>query len=166
MKQIWDPKVYKDGTTLGFAYQDLVTNYQDKLSKVPVSIKLMENPLSPIALPGAVSLKRHDLIHILLALDTSLQGEYLVVGFTMGTARKLRSWHLGLFKWWVMHFYPHKYRGTEQDWAIFDRGIALGQQVKVKDLHKVRLEHMVDQPIGALRERFGIEIQRVQQILL
>ena len=56
----------------------------DPPSSIPFLLWLLENPDSPIALPGKIDLYRHDCLHLLLDRGFSLYDEAFVVGFTMG----------------------------------------------------------------------------------
>lgn len=56
----------------------------DNQTDIPLIIKLLENPASPIALLGKISLQNHDCLHIILDISVSPSDEAFIIGFTMG----------------------------------------------------------------------------------
>jgi hypothetical protein len=161
--KIWRPTLDDSKRNLGEALEEMLAVYGDQLSKIPMSMKILENPLSPVHLPGAVSLRRHDLIHILIGCDTTLEGEHFIVGFTMGAAQRLRPWHVSFFKWFVMHCYPVEYRSDGRGWKLFDLGVEMAGKMGVKDLHKAPLEkRFLQQSIESGRAQLGIDIEMLK----
>lgn len=160
---IWNPTTHGTELAMGEVYEDMKVNYRHLLERVPLSIKLMENPWSPIHLPGANSLRRHDLTHIVLGTDTSLEGECLVVGFTMGSANSVRPRHFRVFKWWVMHIYPSAYRPDKAAWAVFDQAAELAKQMGVKNLHLAKLERQLSLRVREVQEKLGIDPEKLEE---
>ncbi|MEO1404387.1 MAG: hypothetical protein AAFV72_24485 [Cyanobacteria bacterium J06635_1] len=62
--------------------------------EIPLIIRLFENPESPIALPGNISLYGHDCLYILFNRGISLADEAFIIGFTMGNDTKTRQLHV------------------------------------------------------------------------
>lgn len=58
--------------TLGSVYQQINLDGQ---SDIPLIIRLLENPASPIALPGKITLHNHDCLHIILGVGVSSTDE-------------------------------------------------------------------------------------------
>lgn len=89
----WKPN-YSDDTVLKDAYQDMKSFVIAESSDIPFIIQLFENPkydfLRLGRLKGSIDLFGHDILHILLKQDMSLMGEAYVIGFTMGTSKKLK----------------------------------------------------------------------------
>ncbi|MEO0459023.1 MAG: hypothetical protein AAF152_20915 [Cyanobacteria bacterium P01_A01_bin.114] len=53
--------------------QDAIASLNlDEPDQIPLMIRLVENPDSPIALPGNIDLRAHDCLHILLNRGVSL----------------------------------------------------------------------------------------------
>ncbi|MES1026448.1 hypothetical protein ABN584_26465 [Gloeocapsa sp. BRSZ] len=67
--------------TLHYAVQQLAIDDQ---ADIPFIVWLVENPHSPIALPGKISLYGHDSLHAILNRGHSLADEVFVGSFTMG----------------------------------------------------------------------------------
>lgn len=92
--------------TLGSAYQQINL---DSHSDIPLIIRLLENPTSPIALPGKISLHNHDCLHIVLGIGVDPKDEAFIIGFTMGNDDRIKAWHVQLFKFLSRFIYPPKY---------------------------------------------------------
>ena len=106
-----------------------------KSEDIPWLVKVVENDHSFFALPGAISLMHHDVIHILLGRGLLNQDEGFVIGFTMGTAQKLRYWQYQLFRFIARYCYPKPYCFKEEDLIAFDLGYAEGLKSGIKNLH-------------------------------
>jgi hypothetical protein len=85
------PGFDNDALTLGEIYDSLPG---DDPGTVHHYVRLFENPDSLVAFPGAVTLERHDCIHILLGRGLLAQDEAFVIGYTMGTCRAVQSWQV------------------------------------------------------------------------
>ena len=70
----------------------------DRAEDIPWIVRLFENPRSPFALPGSISLHDHDCIHILLGKGVTPSEEAFVLGFTMGSDRKTKTWQIIFYK--------------------------------------------------------------------
>lgn len=103
-------------------------------SEVPWLVWLLENPDSPMALAGAIPLKEHDYLHLLLNRGKSPDDEAFVIGFTMGNDTRLRRFHLWIFKLASRFLYPKDYRFTQQHWPQFEAGVQTGKQLPTKNL--------------------------------
>lgn len=147
--------------------------------EIPWIVRLLENPDSPIGLPGSIHLHDHDIIHILLGRGLSVQDEAFVIGFTMG--HDPRSFRFG--NWWASFLknfflklsdwtYPKHYAFDEQEKQIFRRAFwegrkAYARQMKTSDasqqtLCKANLYEQRQTKIGELRRRFGISVERLR----
>lgn len=127
-----DGLLLQNSLTLGEAYKKFVG---DRPSDIPFAIWLIENPDSPIALPGKISLAAHDCIHLLLNRGLSLEDEAFVIGFTMGNDDNTNRFYQLLFKFISMHFYPNKYRFNKSHLVDFDLGFALGKKTSFRNIN-------------------------------
>lgn len=124
-------------------------------AKVPFIVWLMENPQSPLCLPGSISLAQHDYVHCMLKANMRLPGEAFVIGFTMGCDSRMNAFHLWLFKIISCNFYPRQYRFRgRRHWLVFKRGYDLAKKTQVRDLDKFDFESWLDKPIEQLRMFF------------
>jgi hypothetical protein len=142
--------------TLGSAYQQINLDSQ---SDIPLIIRLLENPASPIALPGKISLHNHDCLHIILGIGVSPLDEAFIIGFTMGNDDQTKSWHVQLFKLFSRFVYPPKYQFSSQELDILDRGFEYGKRLKYRNVNKIEFEWFYDMTIEEIRHLFGIDRQ-------
>jgi hypothetical protein len=82
----------------------------DRASDILFLKDLIENPDSPIALPGKISLKDRDCLHSLLNCGFPLEDEAFIIGFTMANDVKNNKFHLLIFKLIFINFYPKNNR--------------------------------------------------------
>lgn len=124
---------------------------------VPWQIWLFENPDSPIALPGAITLFKHDCLHILLDRPGfSNDDEAFVIGFTMGNDLQTQWCHVVVFKLLSLIFYPKKYRFTQVQLQSFDLGYGLGRRHILKNLNHFNFELYLDKTISEVRHLLEI----------
>lgn len=129
---------------------------------IPFLVRLLENPASPIALPGKINLYGHDCLHILLDRGTSLYDEAFVVGFTMGNDEQTNWIHLTILKFFSSRFYPPKYRFNREHLKVFDLGVAYGRVVKVRNLNQLNFSHYDTQPLEVVRHQLGIDCKALE----
>ena len=129
----------------------------DNQSDIPLIIKLFENPSSPIALPGKISLHNHDCLHIILGLGVSAAEEAFIIGFTMGNDDVTKIWHVRLFKFISRFIYPPKYRFNRRHLKVFDLGFEQGKTLKYRNLNQIEFARFYDLTIEELRELFDID---------
>ncbi|MEM9300518.1 MAG: hypothetical protein AAGE01_00320 [Pseudomonadota bacterium] len=157
----WNPGLDNDHLTLGYCLDSLPAV---EASSIPWFVRLIENPSSPVALPGAITLERHDAIHVLLGRGLLAQDEAFVIGFTMGTASRIRDYHRKLFHWFARYLYRPPYRLTEDDLLIFDLGFGFGQEQRTRDYHMVPIEDFRDEPLVDLRNRLGLSVLKLHAL--
>ena len=68
-------------------------------------VRMLENPASPISFTGAIELHPHDCVHILLGRGLLNQDEAFVIGYTMGTNKRIPRWQLWAFEKIATYFY-------------------------------------------------------------
>ncbi|QSJ18296.1 hypothetical protein JYQ62_05640 [Nostoc sp. UHCC 0702] len=130
--------------------------------QVSFVVWLLENPNSPLALPGKISLTPHDYIHILLDQDTSPQEEAFVLGFTMGNDLKTNKLHLLIYKFFAKFIYPYPFNFSRLECLNFDLGFSYGRKIKTKQINEVNFDNYHDQPIKTIRELLGIDINEIK----
>ena len=128
----------------------------DLPNAIPLIVRLLENPASPIALPGSIDLFGHDCFHVLLGRGFSAEDEAFVVGFSMGTDEVCHGWHVAVFKWVAQWLYPRVYRLNRSQLAVFDRGFDYGRSLRCRNLHRLNWRSLVDSSIAALRDQYGL----------
>jgi hypothetical protein len=136
----------------------------DPPSSIPFLVRLLENPASPLALPGKIDLYRHDCLHLLLDRGFTLYDEAFVVGFSMGNDVRTNQIHLAIFKLFSFFFYPQIYRFNQIHLRVFDLGFAYGRAIKAKNLNQFDFSFYKDQSLEVLRDLLGIDFEVVQTL--
>jgi len=124
--------------------------------KIPWQVRLLENPESSVAFPGAISLFRHDCIHAILCASFHPLDEAFVIGFTMGSDKRMTKRLARFFMWLTTWFYPKKYRFKKQDLFQFAKGLAFARRSQVTNLADFRFEDYQDCTLLQLRQTLGI----------
>jgi len=125
---------------------------------VPLIIKLTENPnyFTSKLFTGAVDLFTHDCIHILLGRGVLLKDEAFIIGYTMGSGKKMSRQRRNLFLWVCKYLYPEGYRFTEEERYIFYSGVMAGSRCRT-DLSKVDFKKLTDMRIDNIRKILDID---------
>jgi hypothetical protein len=144
-----------DDATLAAAYQSL---QGDAPSEIPTIVWLLENPASPLALPGNIDLFGHDCIHLLLKKGFTSANEAYVVGFTMGNDLRTTDLHFAFFKFASLFLYPPKYRLNLEEISILERGFKKGRSTTVKNLNQIDLEQWSEKTLGEVRKEIKLDI--------
>lgn len=156
----WNPGLDNDDKTLGEVYRTLPTY---EFNSYPFIVLLLENPKSPFALKGKCSLLTHDLIHVLLGRGLFVQDEAFVIGYTMGTSKTIGGFEKEFFKFCAHRLYPPKYRFKKTDLVVYDLGFMAGQDNKI-EIFNIDLASMMDQRLGDIREKLGINTTFLKQL--
>ncbi len=136
----------------------------DGQASIPFFVWLLENPASPIALPGSINLHGHDCLHLLLNRGVSGYDEAFVVGFTMGNSDEVEPQHLSILKFSARFIYPKPYRFSSSHLRVFDLGMMYGKKVPCRNIHRVLFDNYAKEPIGKLRKYFGISLSELRLI--
>jgi len=127
---------------------------------VPLIIKLTENPkyFTSRLFTGAVDLFAHDCIHIVLGRGLLVKDEAFVIGYTMGSAKKMKRWRRNLFMWICKNLYPEGYRFGEEERFVFYNGVMAGSRCEA-DLTKVDFKALLDRDLELteIRRLLGID---------
>lgn len=119
--------------------------------EIPEVVRRLENPSSPVALPGAVSLPRHDVIHLLLGRGLLDQDEAFVVGFTMGNSSEFRDADGLVMRQALEHWYPEPFRIFGNKLDVFDLGVQAGKTTGLPDISLTPLEDLRNRTLGKAR---------------
>jgi hypothetical protein len=153
----WHIKLSDDTFTLQQAINGM-KEFKLHQDEIPFAIQLVENPKYDVGLfAGNVDLFTHDCIHILLGRGLLLKDEAFVIGYTMGSTKKLSRIRKNLFLFCSKYLYPEGYKFTEDERLIFNLGIAAGSKCG-EDLSKVDFEWLLDHKIKNIRDLLGIKL--------
>jgi len=151
----WTPGLDNDDRVLGEVYDSLPGAGPDEIDQM---VKLLENPASPYALPGAASLRAHDSIHILLGRGLLNQDEAFVIGYTMGSAKEeIDPDQVQLFRLAAKILYRPPYQMTDTDLIAFDLGFAAALISPGMKIYEFRFGPAMDRTVGELRAALGID---------
>jgi hypothetical protein len=130
-------------------------------SDIPLIIKLAENPKYDIGLfAGYVDLFSHDCIHVLLGRGLLLKDEAFVIGYTMGSTKKMLRWRRNLFMFICKYLYPEGYRFGEEERYVFNSAVALGSRCPT-DLSRVNFRVVANCRLSNLRRDLGINVKDI-----
>jgi hypothetical protein len=129
---------------------------------IPMEVRLFEDPTIEVALPGAVSLAWHDIIHILLGRGLLDQDEAFVVGFAMGNSSSFRSEDAALLRHAFSHSYPEPFRVHGPKLLAFDLGIEAGREIGLPDLAKQEGSLSTHASLQQWRDQLGISTESLR----
>lgn len=143
-----------DCWTLGAACEELKG---DPATDIPWLMWLLENPDSPLALPGNIGLYNHDCMHLILKQGFSSENEAYVVGFSMGNdsrSNAIYEWIIKVASVWV---YPKKYRWQPSNVAAFEQGLKVGKATSPKNLNLSIPAEWHDKTMPEIRAELGLK---------
>ena len=130
---------------------------------VPLIIQLVENPKYDIGLfSGNTTLRAHDCIHILFGRGLLLKDEAFVIGYTMGSTKKMARWRRNLFMFISKYLYPEGYKFGEEERFVFNSAVLLGQDCPT-DLSKVDFDSkfILSTDLNELRSELGLDKNKI-----
>jgi hypothetical protein len=156
----WFPGLDNDPRTL----RDVLAEMPSApATAIPWIVRLFENDKSWLGLHGAVDLRTHDMIHVLLGRGLLDQDEAFVIGFTMGSTRAVTALERWVFRQAVSTLYPEPYRIPRKMLAAYDLGLEAGAGMGVRNLHRAIRDEMLDRPLGETRRALGIDTSRLRE---
>ncbi len=152
----WQPGLDTDAMTLA---QVLDTMPKSDADDVPDIVRKYENPESPDALPGAISLERHDCLHVILGRGLHVQDEAFIIGVTMGADATMTCDITERFIEISTTLYPKAWQFEPDHIASYRLGVGFGMDnLKGADLHLTPFENdpYQSQTVAQLRKDLGI----------
>ncbi len=132
-------------------------------SKIPWIVSLFESPTSWCRFRGAVDLEDHDVLHVLLGRGLQDQDEAFVLGFAMGTAKKVSWLQYHIFQFTLSRLYPEPYRIPRFLHPAFQLGVKCGQLTGARDLYKRPLKSLRSLSIHEARREAGIDSEVLRE---
>ena len=157
--ETWHIPLEQDTITIREALSTMESFKLDQ-DDVPFIIKFFENPKYRV-LPGAVTLECHDIIHVLLGRGLLPKDEAYVIGFTMGTTRRVTSIQRSIFKFVTRFLYPEGYTFGPDEHKIFEIGLRSAGSMPCPDFSKLDLTTFTRYTIKEARKRLGIDVPRL-----
>ena len=136
-----------------------MSEFKLEANDVPLIIKLTENPKYSTSkvFTGAVSLFSHDCIHVALGRGLLPKDEAFVIGYTMGSSKRMKRWRRNLFMFISKYLYPKEYRFGEEERYVFYSGVMAGSKCPA-DLSEVDFgSNFSDYKVQGIREKLGID---------
>ncbi|HET8706206.1 MAG TPA: hypothetical protein VFM46_07895 [Pseudomonadales bacterium] len=134
--------------------------------EIPLLVRLVENPRYRIPgltlFHGAVELKQHDCIHILLGRGLLAKDEAFVIGFTMGSTGEVSTVEETLFCKIARTLYPRIYKFDDEDVRIFRDAVKLGAISACQPLDNTDFTPFLDMPLREARQALGIEGELIE----
>jgi hypothetical protein len=156
----WHVPLSQAGVALGTAYASLEAVGM-RQRDVPLIVQLVENPRYDLPgieiFSGATHLREHDCLHIVLGRGLLPKDEAFVLGFTMGSSNRVGEVEERLFTLIARYLYPKNYRFDDDDVAVYKDAVRLAYVSDCRPLAEVKLEPMLDWPLGRIREAIGLE---------
>lgn len=151
----WHIPLSRDGLTLREAATDLARVGADP-GDIPFMVRLAENPRFNL-FNGAVDLRTHDYIHLILGRGLCAKDEAFVIGFTMGSTSRLSATEESLFTLVAQHLYPGIYRFTEEDVKVFRDGVRLAFVSEPEPLNRIDYVPLMDRSLAGTRRLLRID---------
>ena len=152
----WSPGLDTDDMTLR---EVLATMPRSDADDVPEIVRKYENPESPDKLPGAITLDRHDCLHVVLGRGLHVQDEAFIIGVTMGAASDISDPVVEKFIRISTTEYPEAWRFQKEHIESFRLGVGFAQDMMPNtDVHLTPYEEapLFDTKVAEIRRELGL----------
>ena len=157
--EIWEAPSVREGSnyTLDSILEEM-SPFSLGQGDVPLIVKLVENPSYKTAtlFGGAVDLFSHDCIHATLGRGLGVKDEAFVIGYTMGSTKRMARWRRNLFMFCAKYLYPEGYKFGEDERLVFYNAVMAGSKCP-SDLSKVDFRHHLTSTPYYIRIKLGID---------
>jgi hypothetical protein len=161
----WHLPLSADTASLRAVFTQVMT-FGNSQVEVPLIVRLVENPKYQLPVcplfHGAVTLRQHDFVHIILGRGYTITDEAFVIGFTMGTTDKVSTLEAWLYCQAACHVYPKAYRFKRDHARIFRDAVAAGYISACHPLDTFNFEDVLDLPLRDIRQMLGLEHDLLQ----
>lgn len=153
----WHVPISEGGKTLKEVLREMLP-FKLEPNDVPLIIKLIENPKYRLGFfPGAVSLLNHDCIHAVLGRGVLPKDEAFVIGFTMGSTKKMTGFKSKIFLFVARYLYPEGYKFKEDEAWVFKMGVLAGSKCPA-NLPKIDFRWFSKWSLEQIREKLEIDV--------
>ncbi|MEM7190985.1 MAG: hypothetical protein AAF439_15345 [Pseudomonadota bacterium] len=152
----WSPGLDTDDMTVR---EVLSTMPRSDPDDVPDIVRKYENPESPDRLPGAISLDRHDCLHVILGRGLHVQDEAFIIGVTMGAASDITEEIVETFIRISTTEYPEAWRFQTEHIQSYRLGVGFAEDMLPNaDLHLTPYEEapLFDTKVAEIRRNLGL----------
>ena len=156
----WYIPYLQDDVTLRDAHHSM-SQVRAEEDEIPLMVQLVENPKFQIPgfrlFHGAVDLRQHDFIHIILGRGLLEKDEAFTIGFTMGTTNKVSTTEEKLYSIIAQYLYPEVYKFDKDDIEVFKNAVRLGYISGCKPLDEFDFTPCLDMTLRDIRNQIGLE---------
>ena len=160
----WHIPYSQGGLTLRQAH-DSLSALGAKQQDIPLMVQLVENPRFNIPgfdiFHGAVDIRTHDFIHIILGRGLLAEDEAFVIGFTMGSTNQVSTLEEKLYALISKHLYPKLYKFNDLHIRIFRDAVKLGFISDCQRLDKIDYDRYLDWKLEDIRKDIGLESELI-----
>ena len=157
----WKPE-YSDNVILQDAYVDMRQYITASQKDIPFIVQLIENPKYDFlrfgCLKGSTYIETHDLLHIILKQNMHMSGEAYVIGFTMGTTKKITKLDIFIFSIFSKYFYPKVFSFNDDELRVFKQGVIDGELSSAKNLHNISSKDLLNKSLFEIRNILNLSI--------
>ena len=156
----WYIPYLQDDITLRDAHHSM-SQVRAEEDEIPLMVQLVENPKFQIPgfrlFHGAVDLRQHDFIHIILGRGLLEKDEAFTIGFTMGTTNKVSTTEEKLYSIIAQYLYPEVYKFDKDDIEVFKNAVRLGYISGCQPLDEFDFSPCLDMTLRDIRNQIGLE---------
>ena len=152
----WSPGLDTDDMTVR---EVMATMPRSDPDDVPEIVRKYENPESPDKLPGAITLDRHDCLHVILGRGLHVQDEAFIIGVTMGAASDMTTEIAETFIRISTTEYPKAWQFELEHIQSYRLGVGFAEDMLPNtDLHLTPFEEppLFDTKVAELRRNLGL----------
>ncbi len=153
----WTPGLDNDGRTLGDAYEAI----PQRTSPLGGCQDMKASRKNDHALP----LFDLECLHLLLGRGFSLQDEAFVLGYWMGASHNILQLQGAICHLVSRIAYSSRETFGVEEFRSFHMGFEFGQEVSRGKLQSLNFKTLFDTTLGELRERLGIDKERLRQVM-
>ncbi|HXC54579.1 MAG TPA: hypothetical protein VNU97_04745 [Rhizomicrobium sp.] len=128
----------------------------DAPEDIPLIVQIVENPQFGL-FPCVADLQTHDFVHVLLGRGLSTKDEAFVLGFTMGSSRRLGPLREKLYRFVSRRLYYGDYRLSGEDLEVFHDAVRLGDISGCRPLHAFDFGPHLDRSLDEVRRHARLD---------
>ena len=159
----WHPKLSHSNRKLNSVLKQM-DSFKLCQENIPLIIKLVENPNYNTSklFGGAVDLFTHDCIHVVLGRGLLVKDEAFVIGYTMGSTKKMKRWKRNLFMFVSKYLYPEGYKFREEERFVFNMGVMAGSLCPT-DLSQINFKKYLNRQIKTIRKEVAVDVDFLEK---
>lgn len=150
----WFPGLFSEAESVRSLVESMP---RSPAAAIPWIVKVFENPSSWLRFRGAIDLEDHDVLHVLLGRGLQDQDEAFVIGFAMGTSKRVSRIERWLFRFVISRLYPEPYRIPGHLLPAFEIGVQCGLATGCNQMYKQDLSAVLGLGLDQARQKLEID---------